>query len=218
MCPDFVSPIEESRMKLYYAPGTCSLSPHIVLRELDLPFELTKVDLATRRTADGADFTAVNPKGYVPTLELDDGQILTEGAAIVQYLADLKPQAGLAPANGTFERTRLQEWLNFIASEIHKGFSPLFNADMPDAAKAIFTRKLRQRFAELDAVLSRQDHLMGGQFSVADAYLYAVLSWSRHFAIDLGDWPRLAAYHARVGARPSVKAAQETERAAKKAA
>ncbi|MEO8804182.1 MAG: glutathione transferase GstA [Rudaea sp.] len=204
-------------MKLYYSPGACSLSPHIVLRELGLPFDLVKVDLAAKTTADGEDFKTINPKGYVPALMTDGGKVLTEGPAIVQYLADRKPEAELAPANGGFERYRLQEWLNFISTEIHKSFSPLFNAAMPDAGKEIYTNKLKQRFAELNVVLVANDYLMGKQFTVADAYLYTILRWTRAFKIDLGEWPALAKYFARVDERPAVKAALEAESVAKKA-
>ena len=204
-------------MKLYFAPGACSLSPHIVLRELGLPFDLVKVDLGAKKTSDGSDFKAINPKGYVPALLTDDGQVLTEGPALVQYLADRKPEAKLAPANGSFARYQLQEWLNFISTEIHKSFSPLFNPAMPDAAKEIYMAKLKQRFAELDVVLATQDFLTGAQFSVADAYLYTVLRWTTPFKIDLNQWPALARYFARVDTRPAVKAALDAEAAAKKA-
>ncbi|HET8940767.1 MAG TPA: glutathione transferase GstA [Rudaea sp.] len=204
-------------MKLYYSPGACSLSPHIVLRELDLPFDLIKVDLAAKTTSNGEDFKTINPKGYVPVLVTDGGKMLTEGPAIVQYLADRKPEAELAPANGGFERYHLQEWLNFVSTEIHKSFSPLFNAAMPEAAKEIFTNKLKQRFGELDTVLTKQDYLMGTQFTMADAYLYTVLRWTRAFKISLDQWPALAKYFARVDDRPAVKAALEAETAAKKA-
>lgn len=204
-------------MKLYYSPGACSLSPHIVLRELGLPFELIQVDLAAKTTSDGEDFTTINPKGYVPTLVTDGGKVLTEGVAIVQYLADRKPEAELAPTNGGFERYHLQEWLNFVASEIHKSFSPLFNPAMPDAGKEIYTNKLKQRFGELDAVLLKQDYLMGAQFTVADAYLYTMLRWARAFKMDFGQWPALAKYFARVDERPAVQAALDAETAAKKA-
>lgn len=205
-------------MKLYFAPGACSLSPHIVLRELGLPFDLVKVDMAAKKTADGADFKAINPKGYVPALATDDGQVLTEGVALVQYLADRKPESGLAPANGTFARYRLQEWLNFISTEIHKSYSPLFNAAMPDAAKEIYLNKLKQRFGELDVVLAKQDYLTGAKFSVADAYLYTVLRWNQHFKITLDEFPALARFYARVEARPAVQAALAAEAAAKQAA
>jgi len=204
-------PMPECRMKLYYAPETCSLSPHIVLRELGLPFTLVRVDNRTKTTADGDDFLAVNPKGYVAALQLDDGRVLTEGPAILQYLADLQPEAGLAPANGTWERARLQEWLNFITSEIHAGISPLFNPALPEAAKAIVRDKLFRRFAVIETTLQERDHLLDGGFSVADAYLFTVLGWARFFAIDLCGWPAIAAYMRRIGARASVTAALAAE-------
>ena len=204
-------------MKLYFAPGACSLSPHIVLRELGLPFDLVKVDLAAKKTADGGDYRAINPKGYVPALRLDDGQVLTEGPAVVQYFADRKPEAGLAPANGTFARSQLQEWLNFISTEIHKSFGALFNPAMPDAAKEIYIGKIRQRFGEIDGVLARQDFLNGAHFSVADAYLYTVLRWAPRFNLELNQWPALARYSARLDARPAVRAALAAEEAAKNA-
>lgn len=205
-------------MKLYFSPEACSLSPHIVLRELGLPFTLVKVDTKSKKTADGADFLAINPKGYVPVLELDNGQRLTEGPAIVQYLADRKADAGLVPANGTFERYRLQEWLNFITSEIHKSFSPLFNDAMPDAAKAIFKDKIAQRFGQIEKTLAKQDYLLGANLSVADVYLFVVARWSRYFDIDLGRWPALAKFMGRIEQRASVKAALNAESQAKKAA
>ncbi|MEW6642708.1 MAG: glutathione transferase GstA [Pseudomonadota bacterium] len=199
-------------MKLYSAPNTCSLSPHIVLRELGLPFELVMVNNRTKVTADGGDFLAINPKGYVAAFKLDDGEVLTEGPAIVQYLADLKPEAGLAPANGSWQRVRLQEMLNFIGSEIHAGASPLFNAAIPDAVKDIFRERLSRRLAEIAATLSTQDHLLGDRFGVADAHLYAVLLWMPLLAIDLDRWPALTAYMTRIGARPAVQAAHQAER------
>jgi glutathione S-transferase len=205
-------------MKLYFSPEACSLSPHIVLRELGLPFTLVKVDTKTKKTAAGGDFLAVNPKGYVPVLELDNGARLTEGPAIVQYLADRKPEAKLAPPNGTMERVRLQEWLNFISSEIHKTYSPMFNAAMPDAAKAIFKDKLIQRYGFVAAALDKQDYLLGSRFSVADVYLFVVTRWARHFDIDVNQWPALARFMERVGARASAMAALHVESQAKKAA
>lgn len=205
-------------MKLYFSPGACSLSPHIVLRELGLPFEAIKVDLATKTTADGADFRAINPKGYVPALQLDSGDVLTEGPAIVQYLADQKPAAGLAPANGSMARYHLQEWLNFISTEIHKQFSPLFNAANPDSVKEAQKAKLAQRFGEIAPVLEKQDYLTGNQFSVADAYLFTVLGWSKYFHIDLNQWPSIARFVNRVAARPAVAEALEVEAKAKKLA
>jgi glutathione S-transferase len=205
-------------MKLYFAPEACSLSPHIVLEELGLPFTLVKVDTKTKKTAGGRDFLAVNPKGYVPVLELDNGERLTEGPAIVQYLADLKPGAKLAPANGTFERTRLQEWLNFISTEIHKSYSPMFNAALPEAAKAIFKDKLIQRYTFVAATLDKQDYLLGSRFTVADAYLFVVTRWAKHFDIDVDRWPALASFMERVAARASAITALQTELLAKKAA
>ena len=204
-------------MKLYFSPGACSLSPHIVLRELGLPFDLVKVDLGEHRTQDGEDFKTVNPKGYVPALKTDDGKILTEGVAINQYLADKKPEKKLAPANGTFERYELQQWLNFISTEIHKTYSPMFNSALPDAARAIFMDKLKKRFGEVDAELQKHDFLTGAQFTIADAYLYTLLRWAPKFHIDLKQWPALAKFYDRVDQRPAVKAAVEAEAAAKAA-
>ncbi|MEO6918134.1 MAG: glutathione transferase GstA [Collimonas sp.] len=198
-------------MKLYFAPDTCSLSPHIVLRELGLPFELVKVDNKTKKTTDGRDFLAINTKGYVAALQLDNGAVLTEGPAIVQYLADLKPEAGLAPPNGSWERVRLQEALNFISSEIHAGMGPLFNAAIPVEVKTIFKDKLVKRLKQIDAALAQQDYLLGAQFSVADAYLFTVLRWTGFFSIDFAQWPAIAGYMERISSRGSVKAALEAE-------
>jgi glutathione S-transferase len=200
-------------MKLYYGTGACSLSPHIVLRELGLPFDLERVDIRAKRTRTGEDFLAINPKGYVPALVLDDGQLLTEGPAIVQYLADQRPEAGLAPANGTFERVRLQEWLNFITAEIHKGYSPLFRPDVADEAKAATREVLGKKLAIVAPVLEKNQYLLGDRFTVADAYLFTVLSWSKYTGVDLARWPSLVAYVERIAARPSVVAAIEAERA-----
>ena len=205
-------------MKLYFAPDACSLSPHIVLRELGLNFEAVKVDTKAKKTASGGDFLAVNPKGYVPVLELDDGQRLTEGPAIVQYLADKKADAKLAPANGTLERSRLQETLNFITSELHKGYSPLFNAAMPDDAKTIFKDKLTQRYAYIDTLLAQHDFVLGAQFTVADAYLFTVTRWAKFVGLDLSHFAALTRYMQRVEARPAVQAALDAEAKAKKAA
>jgi glutathione S-transferase len=198
-------------MKLYYAPYTCSLSPHIVLRELGLPFELVRVDNQTKQTADHRDFRTINPKGYVAALELDDGRVLTEGPAIVQYLADLKPEIGLAPRPDSWPRVRLQEWLNFVSSEIHAGSAPLFNAALPEEAKAFFREKLFKRFDYLQSILEQQDYLASSSFNVVDAYLFTVLGWCRFFCIDLGRWPALSAYVKRVGSRPAVQAALHAE-------
>ncbi len=203
-------------MKLYFSPGACSLSPHIVLNELGLPHDLVQVDLRGKRTADGRDFRTVNPKGYVPVLELDDGTVLTEGPAIVQYLADRKPEAGLAPANGTLPRYRLQEWLNFISTELHKQFSPLFNPATPTEVAAMQKARLADRFALVAQTLDRQDYLLPEGFSVADAYLYTVMTWAPAVAVDLSPWPALARYKARVEARPGVASTLAAEREAKK--
>ncbi len=200
-------------MKLYFAPATCSLSPHIVLQELRLPYDLVRVDNRTKRTSEGGDFLSINPKGYVAALVLDTGDVLTEGPAIVQYLADLKPNSGLAPANGTLERVRLQEWLNYITSEIHSGSSPLFNQDLPETVRDLFETKLSRRFDIIETGLATQDYLIGNHFTVADAYLFTVLGWMKGFGIDLSRWPRVAAYMRRVEVRPSVAAALEREAA-----
>ncbi|UUE08804.1 glutathione transferase GstA [Dickeya zeae] len=194
-------------MKLYYAPDTCSLSPHIVLRELELEFELVKVDNKSKRTSDGRDFLAVNPKGYVAALELEDGKILTEGPAIVQFLADLKPERALAPPAGSWERVRLQEWLNFITSEIHAGSALLFNSQLPEEVKSLLRERLFRRFDLLEDTLSEKAFLTGAFFTVADAYLYTVLGWCKHFSIELKNWPELTAYIARINERPAVQAA-----------
>lgn len=198
-------------MKLYYAPDTCSLSPHIVLRELAIEFELVKVDNRSKLTADGRDFLTINPKGYVAALELNDGKILTEGPAILQYLADLKPERRLAPRADSWERVRLQEWLNFITSEIHAGSAPLFNRALPEEVKAIFREKLFRRFDFLQETLSTSAYLTGASFSVADAYLFTVLGWARFFAIELSPWPALLEYREKISARPAVQAALVAE-------
>jgi glutathione S-transferase len=201
-------------MKLYYSPGACSLSPHIVLNEAGLAFDAETVDLGAKKTKSGADYKAINPKGAVPALQLDNGQVLTEGSAIVQYLADQKPATKLAPAAGTMERYRLQEWLNYIASEVHKGFSPLFNPKATDEWKQVVKDNLGAKFDYLSKQLQGKDYLMGA-FSVADAYLFTILSWSKNMNIDLAKWPVLAQYMERVGARPAVKATMEAEAKAK---
>ncbi|AYO37177.1 MULTISPECIES: glutathione transferase GstA [Serratia] len=200
-------------MKLYFAPDTCSLSPHIVLRELDLPFELIRVNNRTKRSADGGDFYRVNPKGYVAALMLDDGQVITEGTAIVQYLADLRPEAGLAPPNSTFERVRLQEWLNFITCEIHAGSSPLFNSTLPEEVKTLFRDKLRRRLDFVAQTLDEPAFLLGETFSVADAYLFTVLRWMDQFSIDLKYWPSITRYMSLISQRRSVQTALAAEAA-----
>jgi glutathione S-transferase len=198
-------------MKLYYTPGACSMSPHIALREAGLDFEAIQVDLGAKTTKSGADYRKINPKGSVPALEMDGGQVLTEGSAIVQYIADKKPGSKLAPAAGTAERYRLQEWLNYIASEIHKGFSPLFNPKAPDEWKSTVKDMLGGRFDYLSKQLDGKSYLMGDTFTVADGYLFTILSWAKSMNIDLAKWPVLQAYVARVAARPAVAATLKAE-------
>jgi glutathione S-transferase len=198
-------------LKLYYAPGACSISPHVALREAGLPFELVRVDFqAGRKLPDGRSFLDVNPKGYVPALGLDDGQVITEGVAIVQYVADLKPEAGLAPPPGTFERVRLQEWLNFIATELHKGISPLFSDKASDEYKAFIRQRVGSRLDFLAKSLEGKKYILGDRFSVADGYaLYALRAWKR---VGGGELPGgLASYYGRIVERPAVKAALEAE-------
>ncbi len=198
-------------MKLYYSPGACSLSPHIVALEAGIPLELKKVDLAAKKLEDGSDFKAVNPRGYVPALEVSPGKVLTEGPAIVQYLADQRPDSGLAPKNGTWERYQLQEALNFVTSELHKGMGGLFNpAVTPEWRKGVLDR-LDLRLKALDAMLAKHDYLTGDAFSVADAYLFTVLGWAKPLKIDLSPYTHIGAYLARVGKRPAVQEAMKAE-------
>ncbi len=202
-------------MKLFFAPGACSLSPHIALREAGLAHELVRVDFATKTTSDGRNFLEINTKGYVPALELDDGQLLTEGPAIVQYIADLAPQTGLAPANGTTDRYRLQEWLNFISTEIHKTFGPLFRPTTPSEIKDAARAQLGVRLTWVSQQLAAKPYLTGETFTIADGYLYTVLRWGRMTGVDVAQWPNLAAFVERVGARPAVAAANEAEKASR---
>jgi glutathione S-transferase len=199
-------------MKLYYSPGACSLSPHIVLREAGLAFEPVMAPTKTHKLQDGTDYYTINPLGYVPMLELDDGTRLREGPAIVQYVADQVPNKNLAPANGTLPRYRLQEWLTFIGTEIHKSFSPLFNPNMPEDGKKIYRERLANRFAFVDKELAGKQYLMGDHFTVADAYLYTVTRWAKPMAIDLGAYPNLVAHNERVNARPAVQEALKVEK------
>ena len=200
-------------MKLFFSPGACSLSPHIVLHEAGLAHESERVDLKKKVTASGADFTRINPKGYVPTLQLDNGEVLTEGPAIVQYLADQKPASGLAPANGTLARYRLQEWLNYISTELHKGFAPLFNPATSDEVRNATVAAFLPKLDYLAGKLAGNDYLMGADFTVADGYLFVVLSWTPFAGIDLGNWPAIKAFVDRVAARPKVQEAQAAEKA-----
>ena len=197
-------------MKLYYVPGACSLSPHIVLNEAGLAFEKVKVDAKTKAMP-GGDYRSVNPLGYVPALELDDGSVLTEGPAIVQWIADKVPDKQLAPGHGGPERTQLQSWLNFISSELHKGFSPLFNPAMPQEAKQLFRERLATRLQHVDKHLADKDYLLGSGFSVADAYLFTVSNWAAHTGVDLSPFANLLAYRKRVAARAAVRAAMQAE-------
>jgi glutathione S-transferase len=197
-------------MKLYYTPGSCPLAPHIVLVELGLPHTIAKVDLKTKRH-DGGDYLAVNGKGYVPTLELDDGQRLTEAAVILQYLADLKPEAQLAPPSGTMERYRMQELLNFLATEIHKGFGPLFKPDSSDGEKQRTRERLAVRFDWLANETAGRQFAFGSRFSIADAYQFTLLNWCQWTGIDLARWPALATHLARMADRPSVRQALQAE-------
>jgi glutathione S-transferase len=201
-------------MKLYYSPGACSQAPHIALRELGLGFDAVAVDLAKHSLSDGSDFRKINPKGYVPVLELDDGNRLTEASVILQYLADRKP-GDLAPAIGTLERYRLMEWLSFIATELHKGFGPLWNPQTPPDARQRAIAALGNRFGFAADALTRQPYLMGNAFSIADAYLFVILGWAGHHKVDLSPWPALVQFRARVAERPAVQAALKAEGLAK---
>ena len=198
-------------MKLYYSPGACSLSPHIILNEGGFNFDKEAVDLVSKKTATGTDYNAVNLNGYVPALVLDDGTILTEGPAIIQYLADRVPEKKLAPPAGTIERYQLMQWLNFISTELHKGFSPLFNPQAPAEWKTLVTAQLGRRLQTVSQQLEGRDWLLGKDFTVADAYLFTVLGWCPHVGIELEQWPVLKAYHSRVSMRPAVQASLKEE-------
>ena len=197
-------------MKLYYSPGACSLSPHIVLHESGLPFEAILASTKTKRLPDGTDFLTINELGYVPVLELDNGERLREGPAIVQYLADQVPGKNLAPANGTMERYRLQEWLTFIGTELHKGHSPLFAPGTPEDYKPLVRERLQARFAWVDKQLEGKNYLLG-QFSVADAYLYTVSRWGQYVGVDLSGFANIVAFQQRMEQRPAVQAALRAE-------
>jgi glutathione S-transferase len=199
-------------MKLYYLPGACSLASHITLREVGADFDIETLDKSHSKTASGADFLAINPKGYVPTLSLDDGEVLTEGVAILQYLADQHPEKNLAPAAGSLARTRLQEYLNFIATELHKSFSPLFNPEASEEMKAAAKKKVAQRLDLVEKWLSDgRSFLLGDTFSVADSYLFTIANWTGPTGIGLDAWPQLAAYQQRIAARDTVQSALKAE-------
>ncbi len=198
-------------MKLYYSNGACSLSPHIVLREAGLPFDLARTSTKTHLLEDGTDFYTINQKGSVPVLELDNGERLTEGPAIVQYIADLVPAKNLAPANGTMPRYRLQEWLNFVTSELHKSYAPLFRPTTPEEYKVITKEGLMKKYGMVDGWLAGKNYTMGEQFSVADAYLFTVTTWAVHVGLDLSACKNLGAFMARMSARPAVQEAMKAE-------
>jgi glutathione S-transferase len=201
-------------MKLYYSPGACSLAPHIALEESGLPYTTKRVDLKTHKLADGTDYYTINPKGYVPLLELDDGSRLSEVGVIAQYIADRKPGA-LAPGFGGMDRYRLMEWLNFIATELHKQLSPLWYPTTPEATQEAQRAKLATRFELVAQTLAAQPYLMGGQFTIADAYLYTLLRWTGHLKVDIAKWPVLSEYMERIAVRPAVQAVLVAEGLAK---
>jgi len=198
-------------LQLYYTPGACSLASHIALRESGMEFGLIRVDLATGKTEQGEDFRAINAKGYVPALHLEDGQLLTENQVILQYLADRQPESGLAPAAGALPRYRLMEWLAFIATELHKGFGPLWNPATPEATRQDTLTRLAKRFDFVEAALNQRQGLTDADFSIADAYLFTVLGWAPLHHIDLSPWPALQAFQQRVASRPAVRAALQAE-------
>jgi glutathione S-transferase len=198
-------------MNLYYIEQSCALAPHIVANEAGIPVNPVRVDFKTKRTAGGADFVAINPKGYVPALELDNGEVLTENVALLQYLADQKPAAQLAPANGTLARVRLQEALNYIATELHRGYSPLFNPATPAAVREDASASLHKRYALLDKQLTGRTYLFGDEFTVADAYLFVVTRWAEIVKLDLSGYANLQAFQRTVAARPAVKAAMKAQ-------
>lgn len=198
-------------MKLYYSPGACSMSPHIVMHEAGLPFEAIKAPTKTHQLEDGTDYYTINPLGYVPFLVLDDGRTLSEGPAIVQYLADQAPDKKLAPPNGTFERSQLQQWLNLIGTELHKSFGPFFGGPANEEYKAVVKEKLMKRLAYVDEQLAGKDYLLGSQFSVADAYLFTVTGWAKPVGFDISHLKNLVAFRERIAARPAVVATMKAE-------
>jgi glutathione S-transferase len=198
-------------MKLYYTPGACSLSPHIALLEAGLPYDLVKVDLRTKKLENGDDFLKVNPKGQVPVLALDSGELVTEGPVIIQMIADKAAEKNLAPARDSTDRYKLLEWLNFITTELHKNFGPMFSPVLADDAKAFFKDRVMGKFKYVESQLAGRDYLMGSQFTVADGYLFTMLSWADRLKFDLSEMPNLLAYKARIGARPKVQEALTKE-------
>jgi len=202
---------KEKPMKLYYTPGACSLSPHIALLEAGLPYDLVKVDLRAKKLENGDDFLKVNPKGQVPVLALDSGDLVTEGPVIIQMIADRAAEKNLAPARDSTDRYKLLEWLNFITTELHKSFGPMFSPVLADEAKAFFKDRVMGKFKYVESQIAGRDYLMGSQFTVADGYLFTMLSWADRLKFDLSEMPNLLAYKARVGARPKVQEALTKE-------
>jgi glutathione S-transferase len=202
---------KEKPMKLYYTPGACSLSPHIALLEAGLPYDLVKVDLRAKKLENGDDFLKVNPKGQVPVLALDSGELVTEGPVIIQMIADKAAEKNLAPARDSTDRYKMLEWLNFITTELHKSFGPMFSPVLADEAKAFFKDRVMGKFKYVESQLAGRDYLMGSQFTVADGYLFTMLSWADRLKFDLSEMPNLLAYKARVGARPKVQEALTKE-------
>ncbi|HEY0115810.1 MAG TPA: glutathione transferase GstA [Allosphingosinicella sp.] len=198
-------------MKLYYSPGACSQAPHIALREAGLAFDLVKADIRAKKLEDGSSYLDINPKGAVPALGLDDGAVLTENAAILQYIGDQAPQSGLFPVAGDFQRYRVLEWLNYVATELHKGFAPLWNPTSPDSLKQATRELLAKKFDYVQEQLGERPCLLGEQFTLPDAYLFVILGWTRIHGIDLSRWPGLGAYAARVAERPAVDATLRAE-------
>lgn len=198
-------------MQLYWFPGSCSLAPHIVLRAIGAEFDLVKVDLFTKALENGESYLTVNPRGALPALQMDNGEVLTEAAVIMQYLADLKPEAGLVAPAGSLERYRQQEWLNYLASDLHKAFSVLISPAAPDDFKAVIQGQLAERLARIDAHLQQEDYLSGGRFSIADCYLFVITNWAAYASVDLAPWPALNRYRDRIGGMAAVQAAMKAE-------
>jgi glutathione S-transferase len=199
------------RMQFYYSPGACSLASHITLQELGVPYEGVSVNLRDKKTSTGEDYNHINPKGYVPALKLDNGELLTEGAALLAYLGELQPQKQLIPMPGTLENYRVREWLIYISGELHKNCGPLFRPDTPEAARALAADALKRRLAYVNEALAERNYLVGERFTVADAYLFTVLRWAPHLKVDLSPWPNLLAFQERVRTRPAVQAALKAE-------
>ena len=198
-------------MQLYYAPGACSLASHIALEESGLPYQIVRVSLRDKKTSDGVDFNTINPKGYVPALKLDNGEVLTEGSALLAYIGELQPSRGLIPAAGTLDNYRVREWLVFIGTELHKTVGPLFSPKTPEATRVTQTEALKRRLSYVNEALAKRPFLTGERFTVADAYLFTILGWMGRLGIDLAEWPALKSYYERVEARPTVQTVLKAE-------